>query len=223
MESLTYTLLADGSSDRALIPIITWLLRQCLGKCVVNHSFAEPWRTPKPPKTLSEKILKIREYYPCDVLFVHRDAENQDPQNRYDEIKSAFEEAKKNLKSVETVPVCVVPVRMTEAWLLFDVDAIREAADNPKGKEPIDLPDLKKVESIPHPEEILHDALRSASGLKGKRLKKFNPDGKVHRISGYINDFSPLRRLSAFNRLEENIRKMIESLPSNPPARSAVP
>lgn len=31
MQELRYTLLADGSSDRALLPILTWLLRQSCG------------------------------------------------------------------------------------------------------------------------------------------------------------------------------------------------
>ena len=31
MQTLRYTLLADGSSDRALLPILTWLLRQYCG------------------------------------------------------------------------------------------------------------------------------------------------------------------------------------------------
>jgi hypothetical protein len=37
----------------------------------------------------------------------------------------------------------VVPVRMTEAWLLADEFAIRSAPGNPNGTQSLDLPDLR--------------------------------------------------------------------------------
>jgi hypothetical protein len=44
---------------------------------------------------------------------------------------------------VEDMPVvCVVPVRMMEAWLLIDEMAIRRVAGNPNGRIPIELPVL---------------------------------------------------------------------------------
>jgi len=39
MSSIRYTLLTDGSSDRALIPILNWLLRQHL----LNHEIQSEW------------------------------------------------------------------------------------------------------------------------------------------------------------------------------------
>jgi len=94
---------------------------------------------------------------------------------------------------------------MTEAWLLFDEPSIRQAAGNPNGKSPLNLPDLNKIELILDPKRHLSITLRKASGLSGRRLKTFNLSGAQIRITDIIEDFSPLRNLRAFQRLEEDI------------------
>ncbi|HUT94205.1 MAG TPA: hypothetical protein VMY37_32390 [Thermoguttaceae bacterium] len=104
--------------------------------------------------------------------------------------------------------VPVVPVRMTEAWLLFDEKAIRRAAGNPNGTDPLQVP-VRQAEDIPDPKAVLHEALRTASGLSGRRRQKFNVRDAVHRVGEYIDDFSPLRRLSAFQRLEEDLATVL--------------
>ncbi len=57
-------------------------------------------------------------------------------------MESRLAEIKAALESMEGIPVTVpiVPVTMTEAWLLFDERAIRRAADNPAGENSLQLP-----------------------------------------------------------------------------------
>jgi hypothetical protein len=94
---------------------------------------------------------------------------------------------------------------MTEAWLLFDEAALRHAAGNPNGRNPLNLPELSDIEQIPNPKEILFKVLREASGLTARRLKKFNLPGARIRITELISDFSPLLALPAFQALERKI------------------
>ena len=77
MKTIRYTLLSDGSSDRMLMPIIEWLLYQYCPEIEIESSWADLGRLPQPPKTLPEKIEVTLDLYPCDLLFVHRDAENE--------------------------------------------------------------------------------------------------------------------------------------------------
>ena len=72
------------------------------------------------------------------------------------------------------VHVPVVPVRMTEAWLLVDEPAIRRVAGNPNGRCALDLPQVSKVETIADPKKLLKQVLATASELSGRRLKRFN-------------------------------------------------
>jgi hypothetical protein len=145
--------------------------------------------------------------YPCDILFVHRDAEGQDPAQRRDEIATAL-----TTNPITWVPV--IPVRMTEAWLLADQRAIRMAAGNPRGTEPLGLPDLNRLEDLPDPKLILYDALKRACGLNARRRARFNPAQRAYLIPSYIEDYSPLQALTAFVRLQDDIRRALEHLPN---------
>ena len=72
MMELNFTLLSDGSSDRALLPILTWLLKEQRVMFGINPEWADLRRLPKPPKTLAERIVRAVDLYPCDLLFIHR-------------------------------------------------------------------------------------------------------------------------------------------------------
>jgi hypothetical protein len=91
---------------------------------------------------------------------------------------------------------------MTEAWLLIDEEALRRAAGNPNGRTPLKLPSITQLENIPNPKDELHRLLKDASELTGRRLRQFNVQERARRLADLIEDFSPLRKLSAFQELE---------------------
>lgn len=142
--------------------------------------------------------------YPCDLLFVHRDAEGESRETRVEEILASL----RQVASGQT-GVCVVPVRMQEAWFLFDEAAIRSAADNPRGRMPLGLPPLEKLEEVHDPKEVLWGLLSTATGLRPGRLRRFVPGPRLHRLAELIEDFSPLRRLTAFQALEEDLKVLL--------------
>ncbi len=147
------------------------------------------------------------ELYPCDLLFIHRDAEKESHEIRINEIRTTLSQ----LSYVISVPtVCVVPVHMTEAWLLFDTIALRKAASNPNGKINLQLPILKQIDCEPDPKKVLHNLLRQASELPAGRIRKFSVHERVHRVAELIDDFSSLRVLPAFVALESEIEDVIE-------------
>jgi hypothetical protein len=210
MGSIDCSLLADGPSDRALLPILQWVVQEHAGDAVVQCEWADLRRIRQPPRTLEQRIRRAVDLYPCDVLFVHRDAETRDPERRYEEIRSAIDQARSH---GFTIPhICVVPVRMQEAWLLLDEMAIRQAADNPNGSVPIQLPRATHVETIPDPKDTLYSLLRTASEFRGTRLKKFRPETRAPLVANYMNDFQCLRELPAFQRLENDVRQIIEAI-----------
>ena len=190
------------------MPILTWLLYEHLPTKAVQARWADLRRLPNPPRRMPERIRVALGLYPCDLLFVHRDAENTSLDKRQTEIYEAFQEA----CSAEIVPagIAVVPIRMTEAWLLADVSAIREAAGNPNGLTELDLPTLRDVENTPNPKSVLHNLILEATELPARRKKKFNVQSAVQRIPEYMEDFSVLRRLSAFSALEEELVETIK-------------
>ena len=201
--SLRVTLVTDGSSDIVLVPVLEWLIRE-----ITSEYFEIRWADlrglSEVPRDLAEKLAAAIAIYPCDLLFVHRDAEGQDPGVRYEEIQAA--------NQTDRLHVCVVPVRMQEAWLLHDEVALREAAGRPSGTEDLSLPPARRWERLPDPKGILYQALRTANGARGRRAKRFNPARAAHRLADLVNDWSPLRDLTAFPQLESDTREALTRL-----------
>jgi hypothetical protein len=212
MTKLDYALITDGASDGSLLPLIKWILRKALGQIPLNGLWADLTRFDPPLRTLAQRINKTIEHYQPDLIFVHRDAEAQEPQLRYEEIKAAISEIKIFQPEILVPHICVVPVHMTEAWLLFDEKAIRKAAGNPNGQIVLELPPLNNLEAIGDPKKMLFNILIKASELRGRHRKRFNPAKCRLLIAENINDFSPLFNLSAFNQLYMDIKQYAKSL-----------
>jgi hypothetical protein len=208
-ERISYTLVTDGSSDLSLLQdIIHWVIRHA-AECglQLEAQYADFRSLHKPPETLSDRLREAVRIFPCDILFVHRDAERQTRESRVVEIAEALHDA-----GIDEINVPVVPVRMTEAWLLISEPAIRRAAGNPNGRSPLDMPKLNGLEGLTDPKDMLHSLLVAASEKHGRRLKAFRRDinWHVHRVADYIDDYSQLECLPAFQIFEELTRKAVQ-------------
>lgn len=202
-----FTLLAEGSSDESLIPILLWLWRQHRpADELVVPQFADAEYLDIASHRLVDRVQPACDLYPCDVLFIHRDADSELPAAREKEIRDAVTRAFSN-KSAPSA-VCVIPVRTMEAWLLFHESALRKAAGNPNGNNHLAMPKLSRIESLPKPKQTLRKLLIEASGLPPNRLRRFSEAGAVRLVTLFIEDFSPLRKLSAFRRLEAEFESL---------------
>lgn len=211
MTNLRYTLLSDGSSDRALLPLLTWSLGEQGITTPIDPAWANLGVLRNPPVKLPEKIRAVMDLYPCELLFIHRDCEAETVADRQNEITEAVEEAFGDLDSRIPV-VCVVPCRMMEAWLLISEGAIRIASGNPNGRVRLVMPAHNVLEGLPDPKETLFALLRTASELRGRRLRNLRVHRLVHRIVELLDDFSPLRCLAAFAEFELQLTRAVEDL-----------
>ena len=209
MDELRYTLVAEGSSDAALLPILDWLLIQNGVRCPIQSAWADlrPLPLPDRPKFL-DKIRVCLDFYPCDLLFVHRDADRETREKRVQEIR----------KTVAHLPegasptfVCVIPVRMQEAWLLIDAAAIRNAAGNRRYDGHLELPSIKRLERIRDPKNLLRQPLKQASDRNTRRRRNFRVAKHARLVAEFMEDFTPLRQLSAFAALEDAVRSAIQA------------
>lgn len=208
MRPLHFTLLGDGPSDRCLQWPVLWLLRQ-LGRNMDEVAWADPSRVQRGGGSLHHRLKWTVVLYPCDVLLIHRDAEGATARKREEEIAASMR------GQVKLPPaVCIIPVRMTEAWLLHDVAAIRRAAGNPNGRGALTLPAITKTETEPDPKGVLFQALLDATEFKGRKLEKKKKDltAMRYRVAELIDDYGPLRLLPAFIRFEEALQGMLMQL-----------
>lgn len=180
---LTYTVVGDGSSDQALLPILKWAIHQ-LDPAV---DLLEPTFVRRAGSLTSF----FENFVTCDMLvFAHRDAESESLDERLREFEPIERE--------DVVPL--VPVRMTEAWLLIDAQAIATAADAPAAA--VELPRLKDLERLPDPKQTLESLLLDANGNPtGRKRKKFigSLSARRRNVAELIQSFDPLRSLASFN------------------------
>lgn len=90
---MRFTLISDGSSDKALIPILRWVLLRNGVRSEVSGDWVDWSRFRNPPNNLAGKIESAVRIYPSELLFVHRDAEAAEPAERRNEIRRAVEGA----------------------------------------------------------------------------------------------------------------------------------
>jgi len=178
---LTYEVIADGGTDRVLVPIIQWAIHRL-----------------DPQVELLEPVFRKRDgsvdtflsnhRSNAMLLFVHRDAESMSFEQRMAEFDNA---------PASVVPV--IPVRMTEAWLLISARAIAEAADRPDAD--VALPAIRDLESMADPKRELEKLLFTAAGHPGgRRGKKFKASLVSRRVNvaTLIADYAPLEGINGF-------------------------
>ncbi len=101
----------------------------------------------------------------------------------------------------------LVPIKMTEAWLLLDEQEIRTVAGRPSGSQSLGLPSAGDVESVTDPKAVLEAALDRACGFSGRRLAKFKRDFGEHRrqLLDRLDRDGPIRTLNAWTDLEKAV------------------
>ena len=183
---LTFAVIADGKTDRLLVPIIEWAIHRLDPEVeILEPEF----------QRRSGSVAEFLNAYDSSamLIFVHRDAENRPLDDRLTEFEP--------VSRIDVVPV--IPVRMSEAWILFDGFAIARAAGSPSAKVPV--PRLSEIEGIAEPkdllERLLFEAAGSPSGRRGKVFKRSLVERRMS-VAGHIGDFSPLEGLSAFKRFQ---------------------
>ena len=85
---------------------------------------------------------------------------------------------------------------------------VADGPSDPNGIQPLDMPDVQKLEGLADPKQLIRELLRQASGLQGRRLKRYNWRSSAHRVAEMISDFSPLYRLAAFQRLAAAVERV---------------
>jgi hypothetical protein len=166
----------EGTSDRPLAEHVTRLFRDRGIRLVMTSPDFD--RIPgKVGAGLEDKLRAARRFgRNYGILVVHRDSDNQGVDRRRAEIAAAAERV-----FLGTPVVAVIPVRMTEAWLLLDECALRRVAGNPNGRKDLNLPKRHEVERIADPKERLREILVVAAECTGRRLDIFKRRFAEHR------------------------------------------
>lgn len=206
-------LLADGSSDAPLRDHVA--ARALRHGAVLDVTAPEfEWLRPAPGRGVGERLRRALELDPnFELLIIHRDSEGRPRESRVQEIDGAV-----GSSGIDWPCIPIIPIRMTEAWLLTDERAIRAVAGRPSGTDDLGLPPPRRIEEVSDPKAILTNALRIACGLRGRRLRTFERDFGHHRRSllERLDRSGPVRELTAWQALEDDTRRAVGALMHSP-------
>lgn len=200
--------LADGPSD---LPLADHLPGLCAAHGIVLDVVAvNSDRLPTNDHTVAGRLASVlAQDQAFDCAFVHRDAEAQKPELRHQEVRDGATQAGFNRPIV-----AVVPIRMTEAWLLLDEQAIREVASRPNGRNQLHLPTPHEVERIANPKARLAETLVAAADVSGRRLKTFQRRFGEHRrqLIQRLDLEGPVATLQAWAQLNQDLADLAKIL-----------
>ena len=191
--------LCDGTSDRPIGRHLETLCAQ-VGVSVEVVPFPSSLIAAGSVEVRLRRVLAEDPEF--EIIFVHRDAEDPDPAPRFLEIQGAAIAV-----AFAGAVIGVVPVRMTEAWLLLDEHAIRTVAGKPRGTANLHLPAPGNVERLADPKTALQDALLTAAEVSGRRRKSTRQNFDYHRrtLSERLDLTGPITQLSAWQRLVDDV------------------
>lgn len=201
--------MAEGTSDMPLADVVESLfLDQGVPLVLSRPDFG--MLPAKVRKDVGSRLRAGRELVRerLDLVVVHRDADNAGAEARLVEIRGAVAET-----AVCAHVVPIVPVRMTEAWLLLDEAAIRTVAGNPRGTTPLELPRRHEVERIADPKNALREALSAAANVTGRRRERLErrfPENR-RQLLERLDTRGPVTHLTSWRALVAAVDDVVES------------
>ncbi|MEU8269208.1 hypothetical protein AB0B89_18840 [Sphaerisporangium sp. NPDC049002] len=201
--------IAEGTSDLPLSDIVEFLFAERGQSLRLSKPDFDALK--KVRKDVESKLIAGAQLTgkPFDLAVIHRDADNAGWQARLSEVQSAV------LSSgvpCELIPV--IPIRMTEAWLLLDESEIRKVAGNPNGRENLGLPKIREVEGIADPKGLLRDCLMKAASVRGRKRQTAATRFPQHRrqLLERLDLQGPVAQLSSWKKLVSDINRFVDSL-----------
>ena len=207
--SLSGLFVCEGTSDQPLADIVEYLFVErdvTLRLSRPDFSVIEQVGRDVESKLLTGGRLMGK---PIDVAVVHRDADSAGRDSRCDEIQRAVQASEIGCNFVP-----IIPVKMTEAWLLLDEREIRIVAGNPNGRDDISLPKASEVERLADPKHLLKTALSRAASARGRRRDTVERRFPQHRrqLLERLDLHGPVTVLSSWQALVQDIDEFINNL-----------
>ena len=145
------------------------------------------------------------------VLCFHADADDKTDKNAFKErIDPAFNAIKSDEGDLCKNLVAIVPIQMTEAWILADKELLKKELCTNKSDSELAID--KEPESFSNPKETIKNAINKArEGITKRYRNKLKIDDLYSQIGTNI-PLSKLESLSSYKKFEEAVRDIFPQL-----------
>jgi len=158
-------------------------------------------------ETICNASNKAATEYGMSVLCVHADADDRNVEHV---VMYKFNPLNEELNQLNDTDYCknivpVIPIQMTEAWMLADKELLKSKIAA-KGMRDIDLGLQRMPESYANPKQTIEEAIRIAQTGKTKRRRNDLTINDLYEELGQSISLDSFRALSSFNQFESNVR-----------------
>ncbi|OAD19298.1 hypothetical protein THIOM_005076 [Candidatus Thiomargarita nelsonii] len=213
MNTLVIGLYTEGETDeRFLLNLIPRTLERIIeerdGSLDVFPLF--PIKVPKIGDRAKEIKLAAQSAEGYAILIVHSDADAETDERAFNErIKPCFD-----LVTNADEPLCkdlvaIIPVQMTEAWMLADISPLKEQLGSDKTREELSVMfPLKYLEKMADPKSKIHEIIRMAFKNLPARRRKVNI-GSLYSPLGQQVNLDILEQLPSYLKFKENLTEAL--------------
>jgi hypothetical protein len=180
MPTLVLALYAEGRTDERFLPILVQRVAEkvlsergisstdVVGPLVINHDIDRKFTDRK-----SRILEAARRAHGYHALLIHSDADHATDARAYEErINPGFESIGQSTDLVCRDLIPLMPVQMTEAWMLVDLEALCKVIGTKLGADELGVPKRPgDVESIPNPKQHLQKSIRVAIAGRPRRRR----------------------------------------------------
>ena len=216
MTVLVLGLYAEGSTDtRFLSPLIQRTAEKILGQYGLKVvDVADPIIIPKKRGRQEENILQAAlDAYGFHALLVHADADYGTRERALQErIQPGFNLVSRSIQEVCKDLIPIIPVRMTEAWMIADVTTLCEIIGTDIRPENSGLPNRSSlVEQDANPKDTLNQFVRRVNSTRPRSRRQIDITTRYDPLARQIN-LDKLLYVPSFKQFANDLMLMLARL-----------
>ena len=144
-------------------------------------------------------------------MCIHVDADDRTDTKAFNErINPAFEAIRKAETELCKNLVAIVPVQMTEAWMLADKELLKRQLGTNKNDEELGI--NKNPEDFSDPKHIIESAIRVARNQKPQRRRCELTISELYQPIGQQIKLNKLDTLPSYQKFKEAVRNSFKQL-----------
>lgn len=173
-----------------------------------------PFPIPREKGSAASVLLQLaRDAYGFHCLIIHADADHntQTPALNERILPGKQLVSRETSSNVCQIVIPLIPVHMTEAWMLADSDALLQATGTPLSASQLNLPDANGAERKARPKEFLEDFLRSSQAHLGRKRDRIDLTDLYALLSDSIS-FERLNLLPSYRQFKADFAVALTDL-----------
>jgi hypothetical protein len=158
-------------------------------------------------------LQAAKDSYGYHILIVHSDADDNSDKEAFDNrINPWFSLVEEEIGKICKNLVPIVPIRMTEAWMIADKNTLKEEIGTDKDDHQLELNfPIKNVEIIADPKEKIKKAIQVACIETPYRLARINI-ADLYLPLGQKVDLSILNHLGAYRKFKKHLTEAFKKI-----------